>query len=266
MSKLFFACIILLASSFAALAQNARSPAVLEDLAPTGKLRVAINYGNGVLAQRGPDGSPRGVSADLAAALAKRLGVPIEYVPFQAAGKAFAALASGAVDVGFIAIEPARAAKVEFSAPYVIIEATYMVRKDSPLKDVGDVDKPGIRIGVGLASVFDLYLTRTLKHATLVHAAVGGAAAGIPMFIEQKLDAAAGVREPLNAYAKDHPDMRVMTGAFEQIGQAMGTVKGPTAGANYVRAFVEEMKANGFVAAALKRSGQTAPVAPLAPK
>ena len=123
-----------------------------------------------------------------------------------------------------------RAAEVEFSAPYVMIQGTYMVRKDSPLKDVGDVDKPGIKIGVGLASVYDLYLTRTLKHATLVRAKVGGAAAGIPVFIDQKLDAAAGVREPLDAYAKEHPEMRVMPGAFEQIGQAMGTVKGKSGG------------------------------------
>jgi len=138
------------------------------------------------------------------------------------------------------------------------------VRKDSPLKDVDDVDRPGIRIGVGLASVYDLYLTRTLKHATLVRAKVGGAAAGIPVFLDQHLDAAAGVREPLDAYAKEHPDMRVMPGAFEQIGQAMGTVKGRAAGAAYVRAFIEDMKANGMVADALKRSGQKAPVAPKA--
>src|SRR6185437_7457204 len=144
---------------------------------------------------------------DLAAALAKKLGVGVELVPFQAAGKVFEALSSGAVDVGFIAIEPVRAAQVEFSPPYVIIEGTYMVRKDSTLKDVDDVDKPGIRIGVGLASVYDLYLTRTLKHATLVRNTVGGAAAGIDPFIEQKLDAAAGVRQPLDDYAKEHPEM-----------------------------------------------------------
>ena len=202
--------------------------------------------------------------AELAAALAKHLGVPLEYVAFEAAGKSFAALAAGTTDVGFFAIEPVRAAEVEFSAPYVMIQGTYMVRQESPLKDVDDVDRPGIKIGVGLASVYDLYLTRTLKHATLVRAKVGGAAAGIPVFIDQKLDAAAGVREPLDAYAKAHPEMRVMPGAFEQIGQAMGTEKGKTAGAAYVRAFVEEMKANGFVADALKRSGQTAPVAPKA--
>ena len=268
MRKFLAAFVILLAASFPAFAQ-APSPQVLKDqvlkdLAPTGTLRAAINFGNGVLAQKGPNGEPRGVSAELAAALAKRLGVPLEYVPFQAAGKVFEALAAGNVDVGFIAIEPKRAAQVEFSPPYVLIEGTYMVRKDSALKDVGDVDKPGIRIGVGLASVYDLYLTRTLKHATLVRAKVGGAAAGIPVFIEQKLDAAAGVREPLDLYAKDHPEMRVMTGRFQEIGQAIGTVKGRAAGAAFARAFIEEQKANGFVADALKRSGQTAPVAPKA--
>ena len=262
MRHLFAAMIFALSSIAAALAQTAPSPAALKDLAPTGKLRAAINFGNPVLAQKGPNGEPKGVSAELATGLAKALGVPLDYVKFEAAGKVFEALAKGEVDVGFIAIEPKRAAEVTFSPPYVIIEGTYMVRQDSPLKTVEDVDKPGIKIAVGLGSVYDLYLTRTLKHATLVHAKVGGASAGIPIFLEQKLDAAAGVREALDAYAKDHPDMRVMTGAFEEIRQAMGTQKDKPAGAAYVRAFVEAVKANGMVADALKRSGQKAPVAP----
>ncbi|HEX5211455.1 MAG TPA: transporter substrate-binding domain-containing protein [Pseudolabrys sp.] len=255
------AATMLCAAAFPAFAQSP-SPAALKDLAPTGRLRAAINFGNPVLAQKGPNDDPKGVSAELAAGLAKALGVPLEYVKFEAAGKAFAALAKGEVDVAFVAIEQKRAAEVTFSPPYVLIQGTYMVRKDSPLKDVDDVDRPGIRIAVGLASVYDLYLTRTLKHATLVRAKVGGASAGIPVFLEQKLDAAAGVREPLDAYAKDHPDMRVMKGAFEEIRQAMATQKDKPAGAAYVRAFVEAMKANGMVADALKRSGQKAPVAP----
>lgn len=261
MPRFAAALVILLATTFAAAAQTP-PPEVLKDLAPTGKLRAAINFGNGVLAQRGPNGEARGVSVELAHALAKRLGVPVELVELQAAGKSFAAVAGGSADIAFIAIEPVRASEIEFSPPYVLIEGTYMVRKDSLLKDVDDVDKPGIKIGVGLASVYDLYLTRTLKHATLVRAKIGGAAAGIGPFLEQNLDAAAGVREPLDDYAKDHSDMRVMTGRFEEIRQAMGTQKGRKAGAAFVRAFVEEMKASGFVADALKRSGQTAPVAP----
>ena len=137
-----------------------------------------------------------------------------------------------------------------------------MVRKDSALKEVEDVDRPGIKIGVGLASVYDLFLTRTLKHATLVRAKIGGAAAGIGPFLEQNLDVAAGVREPFDDYAKDHPDMRVMKGRFRKSGKPWAR----QGSARRVRpscvAFIEEMKANGFVADALKHSGQTAPVAP----
>jgi polar amino acid transport system substrate-binding protein len=261
--RLFTAFIILVAGAFAAVAQNAPSPEVLKDLAPTGKLRAAINLGNGVLAQRGPNGEPNGVTPELAAALAKRLGVPVDYVIYTAAGKVFDGAKQNAWDIGFIAIEPVRAAEVDFTPPYVLIQGTYLVRKDSPLKDVADVDAPGIKIGVGLGSVYDLYLTRTLKNATLVRAPQGGAAGGIQPFVDDKLDAAAGVREPLDAYAKAHLDYRVMPGSYEEIRQAIGTPKGRgAAGLAYLRAFVEEMKANGFVADALKRSGQTAPVAP----
>jgi polar amino acid transport system substrate-binding protein len=262
MAKLLTAFTILLTTAFPLLAQSGPPPDVLKDLAPTGKLRAAINFGNGVLAQRGPNGEPQGVTPELATALAKRLGVPVEFVVYTAAGKVFAGVKENAWDIGFIAIEPVRAAEVEFTPPYVLIEGTYLVRKDSPLQDVADVDKPGIKIGVGLGSVYDLYLTRTLKYATLVRAPKGGAAGGIGPFVDEHLDAAAGVREPLDAYAKTHPEVRVMAGFFEEIRQAIGTPKGRTAGAAYLRAFVEDMKANGFIADALKRSGQTAPVAP----
>lgn len=238
------------------------SPEVLKDLAPTGKLRAAINFGNSVLAQRGPEGQPMGVTGDLSRELAKRLGVPVEFVTYDAAGKVFDDVANNKWDIGFVAIEPVRASVIEFSAPYVIIEGTYMVRKDSALKTVEEVDKPGIRIAVGLKSAYDLYLTRTIKHATLVRASMGGGRAMIELFLNDNLEVAAGVRQPLEDYAKDHPDMRVMDGAFQEINQAMGVPKGKTAGAKYVAAFVEEMKASGFVADALKRSNQKAKVAP----
>lgn len=247
--------------------KSASDQAVLKDLAPTGTLRAAINYGNGVLAQRGTnDQDAKGISADLARELAKRLGVPLRYVGFDAAGQVFDALGTTdpakAWDVAFFAIEPVRAAQVAFTAPYVLIEGTYMVHKDSPLKEVGDVDRPGIRIAVGPKSAYDLYLTRTLKHAQLVRAELGGGEAMIKLFLRDKLDAAAGVRQPLEDYAKTDPTMRVMSGKFQEIRQAMGTPQGRPAGAAYLKSFVEEMKASGFVADALKRSGQEATVAP----
>ena len=239
----------------------------LSDLAPTGKLRAAINFGNSVLVQKdAATGQPKGITPDLARELGRRLGVPVELITFEAAGKVFDAAKTGAWDIAFIAIEPVRAGEIEFSAPYVIIEGTYMVRKDSPLKAIADVDRPGVRIAVGLKSAYDLYLTRTIKNATIVRASAGGGRAMIDLFVNDKLEAVAGVKQPLLAYAKDHPDMRVMDGHFMEIQQAMGTPKGRTAGAAYLRAFVEDVKASGFVAEAIKRANQSATVAPPAAK
>jgi polar amino acid transport system substrate-binding protein len=235
----------------------------MRELCPTGKLRAAINLGNSVLAQKDPaTGALKGVTADLARELGKRLGVDIELIPHDAAGKVFDGAATNAWDIAFVAIEPVRAALIEFTAPYVIIEGTYMVPKDSPLKAIDDVDRAGVRIAVGLKSAYDLYLSRTIKNATIVHATAGGGSAMIDMFVKDKLEVVAGVRQPLEAYAKDHPEVRVMDGHFMEIQQAMGTPKGRLAAAAYLRVFIEEMKASGFVAEALKRSNQTASVAP----
>jgi polar amino acid transport system substrate-binding protein len=256
---------IMLAAAFALAAQAAAAqvPAdALKELAPAGKLRAAINYGNGVLAQKGPDGEPRGVSADLSRELAKRLGVPLAFVTFTAAGKAFEAAKENKVDVLFIAIDPSRP-DVDFTAPYVLIEGTYMVRADSPLKTVEDVDQPGVRVAVGLASAYDLFLARALRRATLVRASKGGCCEMIDLFLTENLEAVAGVRQQLEGFAKTHPGLRIMDGRFQQIRQAMGTPKGRAAAAAYLRSFIEEMKANGFVADALKRSNQgDAQVAP----
>jgi polar amino acid transport system substrate-binding protein len=262
---------VILAATVAASAQtptNPRgtmttlTPEIVKDLAPTGKLRAAINLGNSVLAQK-EGGEIKGVTADLARELARRAGVPLELVPFEAAGKVFEALKAGAWDIAFLAIEPVRAAEIDFTPPYVLIEGTYMVLKDSPLKEIADVDKPGIRIAVGPGSAYDLYLTRNLKHATLVRAHTGGGRAMIDLFLKDKLEVAAGVKQPLVDYAKTDPNVRVMDGRFMEIRQAMGTPKGRTFAAGYLPGFIEEMKASGFVADALKRSNQLdATVAP----
>ena len=240
-------------------AQTGAVPAeAVKELTPTGKLRAAINLGNSVLAQKAASGELGGVTVELARELGKRIGVTVELIPYQAAGRVFAGLKTNEWDIAFIAIEPVRAAEIDFSPPYVIIEGAYMVPKDSPLKVPADVDRPGIRIGVGLNSAYDLYLTRTIKHATIVRAKVGGGQASIDLFHEQKLDAAAGVRQPLDAHAKANPNVRVMEQRFMEIQQAMATPKGRALAARYLRTFVEEMKASGFVAAALARSNQSA--------
>jgi polar amino acid transport system substrate-binding protein len=269
MTKIIHAVLIVAAASCAAFAQTTPRgsmsvpPDVVKDLAPTGKLRAAINFGNPVLVQKDAAGEARGVSPGLARELARRAGVPLELVAYDSAGKVFDALKTGAWDLAFLAIEPVRAAEIDFTAPYVLIEGTYMVPVDSPLKAIADVDRPGVRIAVGRGSAYDLYLTRTIKHATLVRASTGGGAAAIDVFLGDKLEVAAGVKQPLVAYAKTDPKVRVMDGRFMEIQQAMGTPKGRDAAASYLRGFVEEMKASGFVADALKRSNQ--PDAAVAP-
>ena len=238
-------------------AQTAVPAEVLKELASTGKLRAGINLGNSVLAQKSAAGELTGITVELARELGKRLGVPVELVEFQAAGKTVEAMAQGNLDVAFFAIEPKRAAEVAFSPPYVVIAGAYMVAKGSPLQTPADVDKPGIRVGVGLGSAYDLFLTRTLKNATLIRAQVGGGQATIDLFYSAKPDAAAGVRQPLEEHAKTNPNVRVMKEPFMAIQQAMGVAPGRPAAARYVRDFVEEVKKNGFVAAGLKRSGQS---------
>jgi polar amino acid transport system substrate-binding protein len=237
-------------------------PQARAELAATGKLRAAINFGNPVLAQKDPaSGEPRGISVDLARELGKRLGVPAELVLFDAAGKVFDALQSNSWDIAFLAIDPARATEIAFTAPYVIIEGTYLVRADSPLRTIEDVDREGVRVAVGNKSAYDLFLSRTLERASLVRAPTSPAA--VELFLSDKLDAAAGVKQPLLQLARTRADLRVMDGRFMVIEQAMGTPRRNTAGASYLREFIEEMKASGFVARALERSGQgDATVAP----
>jgi len=228
---------------------------VERDIAPGGTLRVAINYGNPVLAQKDPaSGEPRGVSADIAHELAQRLALPHAFVTFDAAGKVFEALSQGAWDVAFMAIDPKRAAQIDFTPPYVIIEGSYMVPADSSLRVIEDVDRAGVRIAVGSGSAYDLYLTRTIEHAQIVRAPTGNEA--IAMFERDGLEVAAGVKSPLLRLAASRPDLRVMEGRFMAIEQAMGVPKGRALAVAYLRTMIEELKASGFIAAALARSGQ----------
>ena len=236
--------------------------AAVADLAPGGKLRAAINFGNPILATRDPaTGAPRGVSVDLSRELARRLGVPVELVLYDAAGKVVEGLKAGAWDVAYVAIDPARATEITFSPPYVMIEGAYLVANSSPIRSNADVDRTGTRIVVGQGSAYDLYLTRELKQATIVRAPTSPVV--VDVFVAQKLDVAAGVKQQLEADAKRIPGLRLLDGRFMVINQAMATPRGRDAGAKYVHDFIEQMKASGFVAQALARHGvEGASIAP----
>ncbi|RTZ43356.1 ABC transporter substrate-binding protein [Candidimonas sp. SYP-B2681] len=242
--------------------QKIKSKTAIDDLAPHGTLRVAINFGNPVIAQAHPQTRvPMGVSADLANELARRLDVPVKFITYDGAGKVFADAESNAWDIAFMAIDPLRAEKLLFTKPYVEIEGTYLVRHDSALQTVEQLDQPGMRIAVGKGAAYDLFLSRSLQHAQIVRADTSAAA--IELFIDQALDAAAGVRQPLEAYAARNGALRVIDGRFTAIEQAMATPKGRKAGLEYLQDFIKDMKSSGFVAAALERSGQSdATVAP----
>jgi polar amino acid transport system substrate-binding protein len=237
------------------------SDSTVKDLAPGGKMRAAINFGNPVLASRDAAGRPEGVSVDLALELGKRLGVPVEFVPFDAAGKVTAAAKSKVWDIAFIAIDPLRGQDMEQSPPYVVIEGAYLVRENSRIKANDEVDRAGNRIVVGRGSAYDLHLTRAIKQAELVRTPTS--ATVVEFFLKENLEVAAGVKQQLEADASRTPGVRILPGRFMVINQAMASQKGKEAGAKYVRDFVEDMKASGFVAQALERHAiQGAAVAP----
>jgi polar amino acid transport system substrate-binding protein len=229
------------------------SPAVVAELAPTGKLRAAINFGNPVLASKDPTtGEPRGVSVDLSRELAKRVGVPLEIVPYAAAGRVVDAVKTGAWDVAYVAIDPLRAVDMIQSPPYVVIEGSYLVPVESPIRSNAEVDREGVRIAVGKGSAYDLFLTREIKRAMLVRAPTSPEVVG--MMIRENLEVAAGVRQQLEADAKRVPGVRLLAGRFMVINQAIAVPRGRADGARYVRDFIEEMKATGFVAQSLVRN------------
>jgi len=263
-----FALVCFSAFLLAACSPMSQKPpaAAVSDLAPSGKLRAAINVGNAVLAARPKEagGAPTGVSVDLAHELARRLGVPLHLIMFDAAGRVVEAGKAGDWDIAFVALDPARATEIAQSPPYVQIEGAYLVRSDSPLKSNDEVDRKGHRVVVARNSAYDLYLTRNLKQAEIVRTPTS--ATVVDTFMKESLEVAAGVKQQLENDARRVPGVRLLPGRFMVINQAMAsqrvTETRGAAGARYVREFIEEMKASGFVAKALERHNQTAAVAP----
>lgn len=238
------------------------TPELLRTLAPTGKLRAAINVGNPILANLGKDGKPFGVSIDLAHSFARLLGLEVELVVFDAAGKSVEAVTTEQADFGFFAVDPVRSAGIAFTTPYVLIEGAYLVKDGSPLKDNAEVDQAGHRVVVGKGSAYDLYLTRELKHAEILRSPTSPTV--VDTFIEKDAEVAAGVKQQLEADAQRVPGLRLLPGRFMVIQQAMGLSNGRSeAAASVLRQYVENMKASGFIADALARHGiQGASVAP----
>ena len=227
---------------------------VRDELAPSGKLRVGINHGNAVLASRDAvSGELRGVAADLARELGRRCELPVELVAFESAGKMTAALKADAWDVAFLAVEPGRAGEIAFTAPYLLIEGTYLIPPGSPIHSIADVDQPGVRVGVSAGSAYELFLSRNLQNARILKSDTPHAA--FDLLIDGKVDVVAGVRQALIANAAKLPGSRVFDERFMAIEQAMGMPHGRPAALNFLRGFIEDVKAGGFVTQALERAG-----------
>jgi polar amino acid transport system substrate-binding protein len=243
---------------------NEIAPAVRSELAPTGKLRVGINHGNFLLVTPGSSATePRGVAPDLARELGRRLGVPVEFLKYETAGKLADAVKTGAWDVAFLGAEPQRANEIAFTAAYLEIPATYLVPDGSPIRSIADVDRAGVRIAVADKSAYELFLSRSIKHATLVR--TQGIDASYNAFVADELEALSGLRPRLLMDVQKLPGARVLEGQFTAVQQAIGTPKARDAGATYLRGFAEDVKASGLVAEAISRHAVNGvSVAPLA--
>ena len=238
------------------------APTVIAELAPTGVLRAGINLSNFLLVTgRAENGDPQGIAPDMARGIAARLQVPLQLIPYESPGKLADAVADW--DVGLIGAEPARAEQIAFSAAYLEIEATYLVPADSKIRSVEEIDRKGVRIAVAARSAYDLYLSRSIKNAELVHAT--GLDASYELFVREKLDALAGLRPRLVKDVLNLPGARVLEGRFTAVQQAVGTPKARVAAAAFLAAFIEEAKASGLVARLIERHGvQGVNVAPAA--
>lgn len=231
------------------------TPAAVAQLAPHGVLRAAINLSNFLLVSgRQPDGTPTGVSPDMARELSRRLGVEVDLRRYATPGEVADDATADAWDVANIGAEPARAQTIAFTAPYCEIECTYLVPADSPITSVDDVDRPGVRIASAPRAAYDLWLERNLRHAELVRSATLDGS--FQLFVEQRLDALAGLRPALLTLAPRLPGSRVLDGQFSSVHQAMGMPRGRSdAGFAYLCEFVEEVKATGFVAERIAAHG-----------
>jgi polar amino acid transport system substrate-binding protein len=245
-----FVAVVLLASG----AMTSSTSAAGADLAPTGKLRAGINYGNFILARKDPStGESRGVAIDLARELGRRLGASVELVAYETVAAMVDAARAGAWDIAFLGIDPARAGEISFSPAYLEIEATYLVPAGSPLRVVADVDRDGVRVAAPARANYELFLSRHLQRAQLVRAP--SAEAAFDLLATAKADALAGLKQALIGLADRLPGSRMLDGRFMAVQQAIGVPKGRDAGLPYLRDFVEDAKASGLVGRAIEQTG-----------
>ncbi len=230
--------------------------ALAQDIAPRGRLRAALNLGNKVLVQGNASDGVKGITPALAKEFGKRLGLDVDFVFYDRAEDVFQSVSSEAWDICFLANDPARAGEIAFSKPYVSIAGIHVVPVGSPIRNNADVDQPNVRIGVSSGSAYDLFLTRSIKKAKIVRIKDSN---NVPqMLVRKEADVASGIFQPMEAFVTANPAYRLLGEPFMEITQAMGMPAGRSAKAvDYLRSFVDDVKASGFVRSNLDRNGQS---------
>lgn len=240
------------------------SPQVRADLAPTGKLRAGINYANAIVATKDPNtGELRGVSVDLVREVARRIGVPVELHGFNFSGRLADAMNAGALDIGGIAggAGTGREGSMDFTAGYLQIETTYLVAPGSKIQTIAEVDRAGVTVGVADKSAFRPFLANNLKNARLVTGP--GSPTAFELLRTGQVEVLAGLRHQLMEVQGKLPGSRLLDGRFLVVEQTLAIPKGREAGLRFLRDFIEEAKASGFIARSLAQSGHpNVPVSP----
>jgi polar amino acid transport system substrate-binding protein len=209
------------------------------DLAPKGTLRCAINVGNPALVQRDGTGQLSGESVYLARSLARAARLPFELCSYESGGSMFRALGDDGWDIGFLAIDPARAFRLHFSRPYLTIDSRYAVPADSTLAELAQVDRPGVRIGSSRGAAYDLHLQRTLRYASRIE--YDSPASSLDALLQGEVDATAGILETVASFVARHRGVRMLAGTILRIGQSIAVPRERSAGAAFVEDFLDAM-------------------------
>jgi polar amino acid transport system substrate-binding protein len=220
---------------------------VIAELTSTGSLRAAVNMSNFLLVTgKAANGDPEGVSPDVAAEIARRLGVPLKLVPYPNPGALGDDAENGVWDIGNIGAEPQRARTIAFTAAYCEIQSTYLVPAGSPIKTIAEVDRPGVRIAVTGRSAYGLWLDNNIRQATLVRTdTIDGS---FEAFRDQKLEVLAGLKPRLLEDVRKLPGARILDGSFSAVQQAVGTPRKNAAAAAWLAQVIEELKESGHIA------------------
>ena len=219
---------------------------IIEQLAPKGYLRAAINLSNFLLVTGTDDqGNPEGVSPDLAKALANELNIKYKLIPFKRPGELADAVIDDVWDIGNIANESERAKSITFSHPYTLIESTFLVRESSKINSLKDVDKKDVRIAVAERSAYDLWLTENIKNAELIRAK--SIDLSFKIFEDNSYEVLAGLKPRLIDDLKNTKNCKILPGAFTFIKQCIGSKPGNPEAEKFINNFIEKNTKNGFI-------------------